>query len=197
VATVNVAVEGLADATAAERLLQTAGHEPGQVVVKRGKTELDPLILRLARAARHLPWLVLRDADRDSGDCPAQLRQHLLPHGQPDGLCLRLPVRSLEAWLLADTEAFGAHFRVRPALLPGAPDEHENVKRALVQACRRSVSRAVRDAMCGPNDKPGPGYTGGLQSFLADAWDPARAAGQSPSLQRALADLGSRFGKAA
>lgn len=194
---VGLAVEGLADATAGSRLLRLAGHEPLQVVVKRGKTELDPLVRRLAEAARHLPWLVLRDADRDGGDCPARLRAELLPHGQPDALCLRLPVRSLEAWLLADAHAFAAHFRVRAAAVPGDPDGLEDAKRALVQACRRSTSRAVVGAMCGPYDKPGPEYTPGLQTYIDQAWDPARAADNSPSLARALADIEQRFGTAA
>lgn len=189
----NLAVEGLADATAAGRLLNLAGHESGHVVVKRGKTELDPLIRRLAGAARHLPWLVLRDADRDGRGCPALLRAELLPHGQPGGLCLRLPVRSLEAWLLADADAFARHFRVRPAFLPDRPDEQVNAKRALVRTCRRSTSRAVVAAMCGPDDKPGPEYTPGLQAYIDQFWDPARAANNSPSLARALADISRRF----
>lgn len=193
----NVAVEGDSDAPAAVRLLQVIGHEPGQLVVKNGKTQLDPLIVRLSRAGSPMPWLVLRDADRDGGDCPARLRAELLPHGQPDRLCLRLPVRSLEAWPLADADAFAAHFRVRPAAVPGIPDGLENAKRALVQACRRSTSRAVVAAMCGPDDKPGPEYTPGLRAFVDQAWDPARAAGASPSLARALADLEHRFGTAA
>lgn len=193
----NLAVEGVTDATAARRLLHHAGHEPGQVVVKRGKTELDPLIRRLAGAAGPLLWLVLRDADRDGEDCPARLCAELLPHGQPGGLCLRLPVRSLEAWLLADADAFAAHFRLRPALVPANPEGLENAKRAVVQACRRSPSRAVVAAMCRPNDKPGPEYTPGLQGFIDQAWDPGRAAARSPSLTRALTDMEHRFGTAA
>lgn len=185
------------DALAARRLLQQVGHEPGRVVVKNGKTELDPLIVRLSRAGGRLSWLVLRDADRDAGDCPARLRQQLLPHGQPEGLCLRLPVRSLEAWLLADADAFAAHFRVRRALLPPDPDEQENAKRALVQTCRRSTSRSVVAAMCGRDDKPGPEYTPGLRAYIEQAWDPARAADSSPSLARAFTEIEDRFGTAA
>ena len=192
-ATVNVAFEGDADADAARRLLEHVGHDWGQVVVKNGKTELDPLIVRLSRAARHVPWLVLRDADRDAGACAGRLRRELLPHGQPDGLCLRLPVRSLEAWLLADADAFAQHFRIRPAVLPEAPDEQDNAKRALVRACTRSASRLIRMRMARPDDKPGPEYTEGLRTFILDAWDPVRAAERSPSLRRALADITSRF----
>lgn len=192
-----MAAEGDLDAVAARRLLLQAGHAAGQVVVKNGKTQLDPLLVRLSRAAHHLPWLVLRDADHDGGGCPARLRAELLPHGQPDGLCLRLPVRSLEAWLLADADAFAAHFRVRPGSVPGSPDDQDDAKRALVRACRRSTSRAVVAAMCGPDDKPGPEYTPRLRAYVDQAWDPARAADSSPSLARALADIERRFGTAA
>ena len=189
----NLAVEGLADAVAGRKLLEQGGHAVGTVVVKRGKTELDPLVLRLNRAARHAPWLVLRDADRDGGDCPVRLRQELLPEGQDNGLCLRLPVRSLEAWLLADAEAFSGHFHVRAALVPVAPELEVSAKGALVRACRGSTSRAVRASMCRPDDKPGPGYTPGLTGFVRERWTPLRAAERSPSLARAITDVARRF----
>lgn len=195
---VGIVVEGLNDRTAAGRLLAAAGHEvdPARVLVKRGKTQVDPMVVTINRAAAHLPWLVLRDADQDGEDCPAALRQLLLPHPQAPLLSLRLAVRSLEAWLLADGAAFAEHFGVRPTHVPADPEREEHPKRSLVAACARSGQRSVRQGMARPDGRPGPEYTAMLDRFVREGWDPAGARRNAPSLSRAWSDITARFGAA-
>ena len=59
-----------------------------------------------------LPWVVIRDLDQDDrGTCLPELRSRLLGGtGPSDGMCFRLAVRSIEAWLMADHEGFVDHF---------------------------------------------------------------------------------------
>jgi hypothetical protein len=196
VALIGLAVEGVADAAAGRTLLRSVGHDvdPARLVVARGKSALDPRIPSLNQAARHLPWLVLRDADRDADDCPAALRASLLDQPQEAHLCLRLAVRSLEAWLLADPGAFSAHFRVPKGRLPAEPELEIDAKRSLVRLCRASGSRAVRNGMTRPaSDHPGPEYSAMLTEFAREAWRPLHAVEAAPSLSRAFADVAARF----
>ena len=194
---VGIVVEGLNDRTAADRLLAAAGHQvdPVRVVVKRGKTQLDPVLASINRAAVHLPWLVLRDADLDADDCPVALRRQLLSGEQAPLLSVRLVVRSLEAWVLADRRAFALHFGVQPALVPADPEQEQHPKRSLVAACSRSRQRSVRQGMARANGTPGPEYTAMLDDFLRRTWDPARARQAAPSLSRAWSDIEARFGQ--
>lgn len=191
-----MAVEGLVDAAAATRLVRTAGHDvdPARIVVTRGKTTLDLRLPSLNRAARHLPWLVLRDADRDVGDCPLALRASLLTQPQEPLLCLRLAVRSLESWLLADAAALTSHFRVSAGRVPVAPEAELDAKRTLVRLCSASQSRSVRQGMARDDgERPGREYSALLTEFARDAWDPRRAAERAPSLARAMSDITARF----
>lgn len=192
---VALAVEGPTDRAAAEKILssRSLSPDPGKTFVKRGKGQLDPSIGNYNQAARHFPWLVLRDADHDGGDCPARLRELLVPHSQQSpAFCLRFPVRSLESWLLGDAEAFSDTFAVPHAAVPTNPETLNDPKRALVDACRRSTRRAVRQAMVPPQHSSwlvGPEYTTLVVRYCSDAWRPDVASASAPSLARALADI--------
>ena len=71
--TVAAAVEGLVDEAVALRLIRHAGAEPGSVYGRSGKAQLRKQISGYNNAARHAPWLVLVDLDRDE-DCAPPLR---------------------------------------------------------------------------------------------------------------------------
>ncbi len=186
-------VEGLVDRVAAESILAARSRavDPRRIIITRGKQQFDARLAKYNFAARHGPWLALRDSDHDAGDCPAALRQSLLVMPQSPALCLRLAVRTLEAWLLADAEAFSQHFSISRSKVPVFPEELDQPKEALINVCRTSRRRDVREAMVPPKGTrgPGPEYTAYLSHFCRVAWRADVAATTAPSLGRALKEI--------
>lgn len=188
---INVVVEGLVDRFAVERLAAAAGLDIGRVVVTNGKDSFNRRLPKYNAAARHSSWLAVRDSDRDGDDCPVTLRSVLLDGPQSPGLSLRLAVRTIEAWLLADAEMVVKHFSVPANKVPGDPEQLERPKHELVHSCRSSRRRDVRAAMVPPDGKggTGPDYTGFVGRYVREAWRPTVAAQHAPSLARALREL--------
>jgi hypothetical protein len=190
---VGLVVEGQVDHVAAERVLEARGvHvDRHRVIVTGGKTQFDARLPKYNQAARQMPWLALRDSDRDAGDCPSDLRQALLARPQSAALCLRLAVRTIEAWLLADTAAFADHFAVPASRVPVDPELLLNPKQSLVNACRSSRRRDVRRGMAPPAgiSGPGPEYTTFISGYCRTYWRPDVAAQAAPSLARALREI--------
>ena len=94
--------------------------------------------------------------------------------------------------MLADTAGFSEVFSVNRNRLPDRPDEVENAKLYLVNACRSSRQSAVRNTIAprrGSGRAVGPEYVSRISSFARHAWDPERAAERSPSLARAIRAL--------
>ena len=167
--------------------------DPKRTFVLRGKGALDKKVGGYNRAAHHGAWLVLRDADHDQDGCVAAVREALVAaRDQSDSLCLRLPVRALEAWLLADTEAFAREFSVPESKVPIDVESLVNPKAALVNLCRASRKKAVRLGVVPPiaaAGTVGPEYATFLIAYCQDAWRPNVAARNAPSLMRALYEI--------
>ena len=165
--------------------------DPYRVIITGGKIKFDARLCNYNQAARHGAWLALRDSDHDAGDCPATRRCTLLTVPQSPALCLRLAVRTVEAWLLADAEAFAEHFSVSGAKVPREPESLDHPKEALVNACRSSRRRDVRAAMVPPprTSGTGPEYTTFISRYCREVWRPDTAAFAAPSLRRTLAEI--------
>ena len=186
---VRLAVEGPTDVPVAERILRDARLRATEPIITWGKTRLDALIPGLNDAATGMNWLILRDLDNDAPCPPALVPQLLAGRSREPRLSLRIPVRAIESWLLADAEAFGSAFFIPAKHIPERPDDLEHPKRSLVNACRHSKRHEVQRTMT-PHPrsgrKVGPQYTSQIIHFAATRWDPKRAATRSPSLARAL-----------
>ena len=96
---VQVAVEGTVDKAVALKLIQHVGAQADTVYVAYGKQRLLEKVSGYNQAAKGQPWLVLVDLDRCS--CAVALLQKWVPQLSPY-LCMRVAVRMVEAWLLAD-----------------------------------------------------------------------------------------------
>jgi hypothetical protein len=187
---VTVAVEGDHDAAVVRRILAAAGFEAGFVHGLRGKGALDRSLAGFNRGARHSPWLVVRDLDHDA-ECAVTLAGQLVPAPER-WMCLRIAVRALEAWLLADREEMGRFLQVPLAKVPLRPESLDHPKLALVELAKHSKARAVRDDMVpvpGTRAQVGRGYTGRVIEFASRHWNPERAAHNSDSLHRCLRAL--------
>jgi hypothetical protein len=187
---VSLAVEGASDAAIMRRICACAGIRVGAEFVARGKGNLDPRIQGYNNAARFAPWLVVRDLDHDA-DCAPTLLSRLLPDPAP-GMCFRVPVRSIEAWLLGDRAGFSRFFGVPATVLNLDPDALPRPKRTVVDLARRSAKRVIREGMvpaAGTSVEVGPDYTALMVEFAGTVWDPEVAAEKSDSLHRCLRAL--------
>ncbi len=184
---VTLATEGVSDQQVPVRLIVGAGLLAGDTYGRRGEGQLDQQLARYNAAAMRQPWVVLHDLDADES-CPGALCQRLLP--QPAALmCLRIAVRSVEAWLLADRQAFGDYFKVRQASLPKDVEGMQQPKRTMLEILS-SASPALRDALVRRSRQSsvaiGPEYNSLLAELRREAWRPDSAGQDCRSLTRKL-----------
>lgn len=138
-----------------------------------------------------MPFIILTDLDND--DCPPGLLNRWLPHGRNSNLVLRIAVREVEAWLLADRKRFAEFLGVAVSRLPQRPDECDDPKMFLVNLARGSRLREIRDDLIptplGTN-KVGKNYVGQLIRFVTTKWCiETEALLHSPGLNSAMIAL--------
>ena len=192
---ISLATEGLDDEAVARKLCAVLSIPVKAAYIAGGKSKLDPKLYAYNQAAALGPWLVLRDLDFDSA-CPGELCQQLVSRKSAN-LLLRIPVRSIESWLLADGDSLAAYLRISKSLVPANPEELDHPKRDLVNLARRSRSRRVREAMVpseGMTIPVGPAYTDSIIEFVVEQWDPQRACQASTSLRRCFKALRGLYG---
>src|SRR3990172_7799428 len=103
---VSLVAEGLLDEQVLRHLLAQSGRDfaLGVCYGKRGRDHLAQNIGRFNLAAVHHPFIVLADLEND--ECPPSLIRQWLPRGCHSNLVLRIAVRKVESWMLADGQAF-------------------------------------------------------------------------------------------
>jgi len=184
---INAAVEGIVDEAVVRKLIECVGAIPGDVYGKNGKEYIRQRIRGYNNAARHSPWIVVVDLDRNA-DCAPRLRAEWLPD-PARLLCFRIAVRAVESWLLADRQHIAAFLRVARRQIPDDPEGLSDPKQIMVNLARRSRSREIREDMVprtGSGRSVGPAYSSRLIEFAVNQWRPKLAATQSNSLQRAI-----------
>lgn len=190
---VSGAVEGLVDEAVLRRLLQDAETIPGNIFGKYGKSFLRENIRRYNQAACHFPWVVLVDLNHEA-DCAPALCEAWLPNPAPQ-MCLRVAVREVESWLLADRERLARFLGIAVTRLPRDPEALEDPKRTVIDLAAQSRRREIREDMTprpGSGRRAGPAYTSRLIEFVADrssGWRPTVAAENADSLKRCLCRL--------
>lgn len=193
---VGLAAEGPTDIAALRKLLEMAGLQPGPVYMgdgtaRRGKHNLDARIGNYAKAARiGTPIAILRDLD-DDAPCAGDLVRKLAREW-PRLLFFRIAIVELEAWLVAERDAFAKHIGVSAGHLPREPEKAGRIRPTILCAATHSKIRDVRDGFPpaeGSGLAFGPEYVPYLTRFIRDIWSPTRAAGNAPSLARALVRL--------
>jgi hypothetical protein len=181
------AVEGPLDETVVRKLIVLAGGRPGTVYGRNGKAFLRRQIPGYNNAARHLPWIVLVDLDRDA-ECAPPLREEWVPDPALY-LCFRVAVREVEAWLMADTESLADFLGVARSRIPANPEQLQDPKTEMVNLARHSRRRDVREDMV-PRERSGrqvgPAYPSRLMEYVETRWRPDVAAKRAESLRRAI-----------
>lgn len=189
---VSGAVEGPSDEPVLRRVVEDRGAFVHRIQVPYGKHNLRRALPGYNAAARWSPWLVLVDLDQEFA-CPATLVAEWLPKPSPK-MRLRVVVRQIEAWLLADADRFARFFAVKKSAVPTQPDLLADAKAtvlSLVSASRRSAIRNDMTPRPGSGRRVGPAYSSRLIEFASDpnGWRSEVAATASPSLARCLSRL--------
>jgi hypothetical protein len=191
--TIHIATEDeLSEAVALKLVARVPGLEHGLLLRRGGNGYLRSRMPQWSDLARRQPVLVLTDLDTLT--CPSALIGSWLGGRLPStGLLLRVAVRTIEAWLLADEAAATALLGQRASAgLPRDPDGILDPKSLLVRLASRAP-RDVRLDICPARGVParqGLGYNARLSGFVRDSWDPERAAIRSDSLRRAMVRIG-------
>jgi hypothetical protein len=176
----------LSEAVGLRLLAEVSGVQPGLLLRQGGNGYLRSRLKAFCEMARNRPMLVLTDLD--TLPCPMALRTTWFGRlTQPADLHIRVAVREVEAWLLADHVAMAGLLGVSIARrLPDDPDSLPDPKAFLLQIARRAP-RNVRLDLCAPPAaiaRQGLAYNARLCGFVREHWDPVRAAARSESLSR-------------
>lgn len=188
-----LATEDALSEAVAERLVSDANQRL-QVVVRMGRKGngyLKQKLGELAGLANSIPVFMLTDLDRI--ECPPTLvADWTAGQGIPPTMLFRVAVREVEAWLLADREAFADFVSAPLNKLPLNPESLEDPKQTLLGLVRRYGRRNIKNEILpapGSKSQVGLGYNQTLSSFVMESWEPQRAAANSDSLARAHARL--------
>jgi hypothetical protein len=164
---------------------------------KGGNGYLRSRIKSFCEISRQQPVLLITDLDH--GQCPAALIGYWFGDQQRlDDILVRVAVREIESWLLADHTAMASFMGIASRSLPRSPDDLIDPKSHLISLARRGP-RDVREALVPAVQAiaaQGVGYNSKLAKFVRESWRPVRAAMRSPSLTRArnrIAELAHRM----
>lgn len=181
----------LSEAVAVRLLAEHEQHlQPGLRLRKSGFGYLRSNVKRWRELAQRQPVVLITDLDQIA--CPpALLNDWLGSQACPENLLLRVAVREVEAWLLADHVAMQSLLGDR-ARLPPAPDVLPDPKQHLLGLAKRAPRDVRLDLVheAGTVARQGLGYNARLTDLVRMSWSPARAAERSPSLARARRSLG-------
>ncbi len=183
---ISVAVEGPVDEAVARRIIFEIGGSPGLTYGRLGKANLRDRIEGFNHAAARSPWFVLVDLNHE--ECAPVLYGTWLPRPAAK-MCLRVAIREVESWLLADREEIARFLGVAVARITRDPESLDDPKQTLVDVARRSRLRAIREDLVprpGSGREVGPAYTARMAEYVASTWRPEIAAGAAASLRRCL-----------
>ena len=143
-------------------------------------------------AAKGCPFLLLTDLDQHV--CPPVLIRSWLDQPLHEHFLLRVAVREVEAWLLADVRNLARFLRIRrePVLIP--PEQIPDPKRELLTLAWSSSSRDIREALVWQDEhgqfRQGPDYNGRLSIFIQNHWDIQLSRTKTRSMEALFRALG-------
>ncbi|MGL6226332.1 MAG: hypothetical protein ACRC10_06870 [Thermoguttaceae bacterium] len=134
--------------------------------------------------------------DLDRTTCPAILLRSCLNLKPDQAIILpretliRVAVREIESWVLADVEALSEFTGISETNFPYLPDSITNIKEHFLSIIqRKGTRRGLRAMLPKPDAHIGPEYNDRLREFIINHWRSDQAARRSPSLKRTLDKL--------
>lgn len=172
------------------RLAVEASVRVHQKLRRGGNGYLGSRISGFCEMASFQTVFIITDLDRLP--CPSMLLEAWLGRRlKPRNLLLRVAVREVESWLLADHQAMRQLLGLGAGTIPRDPDGLTDPKATLLSLAKRAP-RAVREDLLPANGAiagQGLGYNSRLSNFVSTKWSPVRASEKSPSLRSALERL--------
>ena len=200
---VNIAVEDRLSETVLRVLLRHARSRPvvsqSFPISKGWQTEVGPNgygyirknLAAFNAGAKHTPFVVLVDAD--NRPCPPEtIRLWLDGAVQDSNLIIRVAIREVEAWLLADRLGLASYLAVSEECIPHETTRIKDPKRYIARLAARSRRKEIRTDLArepGTRSKTGPFFAQSLQFFVKNLWDINVARCHSDSLNRAMIAL--------
>ena len=185
---ISILVEGDLDETVARKIIEAEEGVVGNVYGRKGVSYIEKNIEGFNGYAQGTPVLTLVDLMDLDSNCPAEVVREWLPH-RHEQMLLRLVVREIESWILADRTSISRFFGLRKALIPHHPEQLEDPKAKLVDLARSSQRQGLRNAIV-PDDPTmndeGPTYTIRMQRFVRNQWSVREALENAPSLHRCI-----------
>ena len=184
-----IAVEDDLSEAVLRRLLQASGKPfiIHQVLGKQGGGWLKNHVPQFLAASRGIPHIVLTDLDNNV--CASNLLHDWFGNRTEKNLLVRIAVREIESWLLADSDGFAKFARIPVNKVPVNPDRLDDPKQFLINLFRKSKSKRLAQEIIpeqGSTASIGPGYNYHLSEFVNSAWSLERAVIQSDSLRKAV-----------
>jgi hypothetical protein len=183
----NVVVEDVLSEAVMLRLLAKAGYigNPPTFRIARGNSMIRTNLDKYKGASRVIPHIVLTDLDRYP--CPTALLADWRVGALPPTMLLRIAVREVEAWLLADRKGIADFLHVAIEKVPLSPESIDDAKQALFNVIRKSRRRRLVEEMIPqPGAHIGPLYNDRMRNFALNCWRIETAAANAPSLDRSI-----------
>jgi hypothetical protein len=188
---IHIATEDELSEAIAERLVTTFTNYNIHLRLRQGGNGyLRSRLKSFFEIALNSPVLLITDLDQVV--CPTALLNtwgSSVNMPMPSNMLLRIAVREVEAWLLADHVA--ASSLLRASMLTTNPDSLPNPKNELIRLANRA-DRDVRNDLVmtrGAVASQGLGYNSRLIQFVNNDWCPVRACNNSESLRRCVERL--------
>ena len=152
-----------------------------------------PSLIKMA--SKGIPVFVITDLD--TGKCASLLLKewadfkNTTNFNLPSRLVVRIAVREVESWLLADRSAISRYFGIARVNFPRNPDDLKDPKQDLLNIVQRKGRKKWHRLMLPQKktDSIGPEYNKRLCEFVGKHWNPEIASANSPSLAKAIRAL--------
>ena len=134
-----------------------------------------------------MPHLLLTDLD--TAPCAPELIQEWLGTAAHKNFLLRVAVREVESWLLADRAGMAGFLHLSEAQIPSAAETVARPKEEIVRLASLSPDAEIRDNLVprpGSTATTGRLFTRSLVGYVRDRWDVEAAGRNADSLARAL-----------
>jgi hypothetical protein len=186
---VNIAVEDDLSEVVLRKLLFSSEqtYTIGTCYCQGGYGYLKRLVGGINRAVKGTPFIVLTDLDK--ANCPLALIEEWVHGVRNKNLILRVAVREVESWLLADRYSIAKYLGLNMSLIPLNPENLEDPKATLISLAKKSHYNQIRKDIVpqnGSTSKQGRNYNGRLSQFVKAVWSPNDASKSSNSLKKMI-----------
>ncbi|MDX2226904.1 MAG: hypothetical protein SFY92_07435 [Verrucomicrobiae bacterium] len=159
--------------------------------VKGGRGNVLKEIPAYLNLAKKMPVIVGIDLDHDP--CPPALLNKINLPNSKIHFILRIAVKEVESWILADKKRFSRFVNGSSDSIPNEPDNLPDPKLFLLEFARNTASSELKRDLLpvnfGQYPRIGPAYNLRMCDFTLQKWKPEVARKKSPSLNRAITAL--------